>query len=187
GPLRGLQARPDHRCGPGHHHPAVGLRPRWHYLRRHLFLGSRSVEPAGVPVRRQWHRPAEPLYGDELSPIPRVGWGLPLRRLQLHSARRARPPHPGQSADHPRARQPTPRGPETTPRGLSYVNGRLWVTYDSGKLYELDAVTGQVLSTFTAPAGSAGERPFGLAFDGQSLWLLHDISASSEILRMDIS
>src|SRR5205823_3650058 len=80
---------------------------------------------------------------------------------------------------------------ETSPRGLAYVNGRLWASYDTAKLYELDAATGQVIDSFTAPLGASGKRPFGLAFDGQALWLIHFGSGipdpTNQILRMDIS
>lgn len=87
------------------------------------------------------------------------------------------------------ASQRTISGPEINARGLTYAQGRLWASYDSGQLYELDAQTGQVHSSFAAPAGEGSERPLGLTFDGQSLWLIQYLSGTdlSQVLQVDIS
>jgi hypothetical protein len=63
--------------------------------------------------------------------------------------------------------------PETQVRGLVMANGQLWATSGSnGKLFAVDPNTGVEVQSLVAPSAIGGQNyPYGLAFDGQSLWL----------------
>jgi outer membrane protein assembly factor BamB len=52
--------------------------------------------------------------------------------------------------------------------GLEWIDGKLWVTVPpSATTYQLDPSDGRVLKQFAAP----GNRPHGIAWDGQLLWV----------------
>jgi hypothetical protein len=66
-------------------------------------------------------------------------------------------------------RLPTPGKSERSgAHGLEWIDGKLWVTVPpSATTYQLDPETGEVLKQFPAP----GNRPHGLAWDGETLWV----------------
>jgi len=67
------------------------------------------------------------------------------------------------------ARLPTPGASEKSgAHGLEWIDGKLWVTVPpSATTYQLDPADGRILRQFPAP----GNRPHGLAWDGQILWV----------------
>ncbi|MDQ2785970.1 MAG: hypothetical protein M3Y58_13325 [Chloroflexota bacterium] len=65
-------------------------------------------------------------------------------------------------------RLPTPGAGKSGAHGLEWIDGRLWVTVPpSATTYELDPASGAILRQFPAP----GNRPHGLAWDGELLWV----------------
>jgi hypothetical protein len=66
-------------------------------------------------------------------------------------------------------RLPTPGANERSgAHGLEWIDGKLWVTVPpSATTYQLDPENGRVLKQFPAP----GNRPHGLAWDGELLWV----------------
>ncbi len=66
-------------------------------------------------------------------------------------------------------RLPTPGASERSgAHGLEWIDGRLWVTVPpSATTYQLDPADGRILKQFPAP----GNRPHGLAWDGELLWV----------------
>lgn len=65
-------------------------------------------------------------------------------------------------------RLPTPGAGTSGAHGLEWIDGNLWVTVPpSVTTYELDPVSGAILRQFPAP----GNRPHGLAWDGELLWV----------------
>ena len=51
---------------------------------------------------------------------------------------------------------------------VAWDGSAIWTATLSGKIYKLNPVTGAVLKQFTAP----GSQPWGMTFDGKSLWLV---------------
>lgn len=66
-------------------------------------------------------------------------------------------------------RLPTPGANERSgAHGLEWIAGKLWVTVPpSATTYQLDPESGTILRQFPAP----GNRPHGLAWDGELLWV----------------
>jgi hypothetical protein len=66
-------------------------------------------------------------------------------------------------------RLPTPgKNERSGAHGLEWIDGKLWVTVPpSATTYQLDPETGAILKQFPAP----GNRPHGLAWDGETLWV----------------
>lgn len=65
-------------------------------------------------------------------------------------------------------RLPTPGAGKSGAHGLEWIDGTLWVTVPpAATTYQLDPESGAILRQFPAP----GNRPHGLAWDGELLWV----------------